>query len=771
MAEARDDALATFFTIGLTERLEPLPKLSYELLTGTLEADEEFELQSSEIEEGQRLGPKLESFPPQSLHTIKRFAQEPSIIEAVTIWKKLFILLDAADNSTHFDKLRNFFDHRVDTSQLTHSEEIEGDHPEIPKQTERRNSFFTVSRVPKHGFGFARRATFGDADKTVPRPFMGSIRRPSRRACNANDASSPSDIYELWTNFDGALRCVRFNIRLDLHNARLAPMPQFTDTTEERVPQARTFSFGRRDSIYSDPTCEDPGMHPQGASSSRSFVQRMFERGRRRSQAASSPWTSTHEDLYDESNAVAVDSDDEHMDDPSLRMRNSSATSFTARSNPSMPVPKHADLGRVEEGSAFDPNDMNSSDQDDTLPSFIYNGEDFLTLLRRGSEALLPLESLWPTGESDPMPTVLTMAMAEAFGWEGILHLCYGSGSACEQEGMYGALGRAAEMDKNRRKKYEAVLSWRQGVQMEQGSDDVEPVDTYPADDVSSLPSRHSNSDGTFASDLPRRDSQVNHTFDRVSHVFLRTWADWSLLLESINAWVSEYESVRIRHGLAHEMGQEQGQKFSALTQAQARRQTRTQPSASLEADALNGWHGFWRLPGVPDALRDCRKNGEHLGYRWARTRLLSTQVGSSMVLSTASAQFILLQLSTKPWVFQSSWELGYLDDCVFQSNLVQTRFPPPGDSVAPPIGSNESHRCIACPNPSPDGAWDALEWRVWLSTLQAGQVIVPAVSWQGWWTLLALLNGADRTDRPLDLQLRAQNEPAATLDQSSIYI
>ena len=131
MAEARDDALATFFTIGLTERLEPLPKLSYELLTGTLEADEEFELQSSEIEEGQRLGPKLESFPPQSLHTIKRFAQEPSIIEAVTIWKKLFILLDAADNSTHFDKLRNFFDHRVDTSQLTHSEEIEGDHPEI----------------------------------------------------------------------------------------------------------------------------------------------------------------------------------------------------------------------------------------------------------------------------------------------------------------------------------------------------------------------------------------------------------------------------------------------------------------------------------------------------------------------------------------------------------------------------------------------------------------------------------------------------------------
>lgn len=141
------------------------------------------------------------------------------------------------------------------------------------------------------------------------------------------------------------------------------------------------------------------------------------------------------------------------------------------------------------------------------------------------------------------------------------------------------------------------------------------------------------------------------------------------------------------------------------------------------------------------------------------------------MVLSTASAQFILQQLSTKPWVFQSSWELVYLDDCVFQSNLVQTRFPPPGDSVAPPIGSNESHRCIACPNPSPDGAWDALEWRVWLSTLQAGQVIVPAVSWQGWWTLLALLNGADRTDRPLDLQMRSQNEPAATLDQSSIYI
>ena len=75
------------------------------------------------------------------------------------------------------------------------------------------------------------------------------------------------------------------------------------------------------------------------------------------------------------------------------------------------------------------------------------------------------------------------------------------------------------------------------------------------------------------------------------------------------------------------------------------------------------------------------------------------------------------------------------------------------------------------CPYPSTSGAWDPVEWRSWLGTLQDGQVIVPTVSWQGWWTLLAVLNGADRSGREFDLQVRAPGDPVHPEEFGSIYL
>ena len=42
----------------------------------------------------------------------------------------------------------------------------------------------------------------------------------------------------------------------------------------------------------------------------------------------------------------------------------------------------------------------------------------------------------------------------------------------------------------------------------------------------------------------------------------------------------------------------------------------------------------------------------------------------------------------------------------------------------------------------------------------------------QAWWTLISVLNGADRTGRAFDLQIKAVDEPFAALDDlSSVYI
>lgn len=82
------------------------------------------------------------------------------------------------------------------------------------------------------------------------------------------------------------------------------------------------------------------------------------------------------------------------------------------------------------------------------------------------------------------------------------------------------------------------------------------------------------------------------------------------------------------------------------------------------------------------------------------------------------------------------------------------------------------SARANLCPMPIPEGAWLASSWRAWLAGVHEGQILVPAVAWQAWWTLIAILNGADRTGRSYDLQVKSFEEPFAALtDPRSVYI
>ncbi|WFD28454.1 hypothetical protein MNAN1_003465 [Malassezia nana] len=195
-------------------------------------------------------------------------------------------------------------------------------------------------------------------------------------------------------------------------------------------------------------------------------------------------------------------------------------------------------------------------------------------------------------------------------------------------------------------------------------------------------------------------------------------------------------------------------------------------PPVCVERDAFDSAHGFWRLPGIPHALRS-DSHQEHMDYRWARTRLHSSQVGTPAVMSLASMQFYFMQLSSKSWVHRGSWELAYLNHCIFHSMIAEQRFPPPGYAVALPMPSTEACQThtIQCPYPTPDGVCQALEWKQWLHSLHDGQVIQPAVSWQGWWVLISVLNGGDRSGRSYDLQLRAPGDVTEKLDPMTLYL
>ena len=146
------------------------------------------------------------------------------------------------------------------------------------------------------------------------------------------------------------------------------------------------------------------------------------------------------------------------------------------------------------------------------------------------------------------------------------------------------------------------------------------------------------------------------------------------------------------------------------------------------------------------------------------------------MTAAIVSLQYLVCQMRQQR-VRQNSWELIYLDVCVFDSNIMGTRFPPPGTHAVPPSASyqpvsGELDRRKPCPLPDAAGAWHAPQWKAWLGTLHGGDIITPVVSWQAWWTLIATLNGADRTGRWFNLQVKDPSEPYTDLqDMSSVYI
>lgn len=390
--------------------------------------------------------------------------------------------------------------------------------------------------------------------------------------------------------------------------------------------------------------------------------------------------------------------------------------------------------------SIGEPCAMDDSDDEEGLESPRHNGDELLPLLRVAVH--YSAGSAWRYGDQDPLPVILMQAWADAVGWEGIMHLCYGQHSASQTEHVYSALGRAADISLHQREKHDAVLSWLD--KMQHGDQEPKPQASW--DTTSKAP----------VASVGQR-SAPGHT---------RTWDDWQRLFSSLSSWVSEYETARVRACLAHEYGKEPA--YSTRPN-----HVHANIPPSVAQDMLQGAHGFWRLDGIPDALRQPDTQQEHMDYRWARSRLESRQIGTPLVLATAAVQFCLKQLSSASWVYRSAWELDYLDGCILQSSIMRERFPPPGESPAPSLDPANAtrDRHVPCPYPSTSGAWDPVEWRSWLGTLQDGQVIVPAVSWQGWWTLLAVLNGADRSGREFDLQVRAPGDPVHPEEFGSIYL
>ncbi|CEH17061.1 hypothetical protein CBOM_03132 [Ceraceosorus bombacis] len=276
-----------------------------------------------------------------------------------------------------------------------------------------------------------------------------------------------------------------------------------------------------------------------------------------------------------------------------------------------------------------------------------------------------------------------------------------------------------------------------------------------------------------------------------------RTWEDWLGLARSIAAWVEDYETDRVHSGLAREpVALQRSAGTAPVFQATADSGFHEPASNGHSAfgqgpaesmflpecisqDALDPKFTFRRRAGVPPALTNAESGEEHMHYRWASSRLKSKHFASAITLGTASLVHMLSQVNAADWTHRSAWELDYLEACVFHAPLVAERFGPPGTSVIPaqlsfaPTSDEERERAKSCPYPSESGAWDPNQWRAWLSGLQPGNIIVPAVSWQAWWTLISVLNGADRSGRPFDLQVKAVDEPFSAVlpEVDSVFI
>ncbi|PWN51065.1 hypothetical protein IE53DRAFT_368369 [Violaceomyces palustris] len=531
-------------------------------------------------------------------------------------------------------------------------------------------------------------------------------------------------------------------------------------------------------------------------------------------------------------------------------------------------------------------------------------------------------EAWWPCGEVDPLPVSISCALSDALGWEGILRLCYGTGSKSHVAGDYLALGRAAAMEQKNKAHEKSVLAWRSNV----ASASASPMKETERPSFSAFASE---SDKTMAvssngftpsqsedptmeagergshglppgTELGGPDSLLGpaqeglvtalRKRETLSSKDTRTWADWASLAQSIKGWVEEYETTRVRAGLAREIGvdplplresHETGmdqllaedtddtsalllsanglrvprpaelsvsplshaptltkanhgdendsdraiqvsessrsppksanplpisqnhftlsqpsyvQFGSSLTHNWTRRTSSLSLSSAgkgvvgwlgrdiplcVKKDALNRAHGFRRRAGIPEGLPVGPDGEEFADYRWSRERLRVKHFATALTIGTDSLSHYLSQLSTSSWVHRSAWELDYLEMCVFKSPLVADRFPSPGESVVPsarsyraPEDGSSIDRTKLCPFPTEDGEWDATAWKEWLSSIKEGDIIVPAVAWQAWWTLISVLNGADRSGRTYDLQVKTLDEPFEALtDLSAVYI
>lgn len=315
--------------------------------------------------------------------------------------------------------------------------------------------------------------------------------------------------------------------------------------------------------------------------------------------------------------------------------------------------------------------------------------------------------------------------------------------------------------------------------------------------------------------------SKVNHA---------RTWEHWQALFKSIKGWIDEYEKTRVRNGLAREIGLDRpvdtasnvgGQEKEDVSSITLSAPTNidiaspdtqvplivgSPPTASTEvlkmprdkvdaatlsrvlgtslsispcvlADATNRAHGFRRRAGIPEGLPLGPEDEETIDYTWSRKKLSVEHFATALTIGCDSALHYFGQLSASNWPHRSAWELDYLEMCVFKTPLVADRFPPPGEAVVPASQSyrpaeGAKDRSRVCPNPDEAGAWNPDTWKRWLISIQEGDIIVPAVAWQAWWTLISVLNGADRTGRSYDLQVKAEEEPFDALtDLNAVYL
>lgn len=695
-----DPAPEPFFTVGLAPLLEPLADLRYVSVADNNDYDSDCSLS---VGAGVRLQPEFTKYQPQTLAQVLRFASEPRTAAAAAAWARVLCAIDAADEDAHFANLRAFLDARARDA---HSENDSEQSPTAQRPLSR--AFQWLPRKSSHP----------------------QLRRPEASA--GDEHSLCPESFELGVDS----RAVHFNVRLDLHNANLAPPPRPSE-----LPTAPT---------------EDEGESRTHSAPSRrgSLIKRMLDRGSRRrssqasrSGASSRSWIANH-DPSDPAYSEAVD--DEEHEQPAL-VRRMSITSMGRSGMSGTP-----DLARVDENAP--------------------EAADILALVRSACAATYGDALELPQGDKDPLPTIIAAAFAHAFGWEGVMHLCYGTGSpVADDEGAFEQLGRTVDRDAMLREKYASVFSWRDGVQSALQSDDM--LDTPhngEEDEACSLPSHSS-----FAADVSENFSEGAGIAE---NTLQRSWSDWEEVLTSLVWWTVEYETGRVRGALAHERGCEEPVKHTPANAhvhtcagiAALRSGTVPTPSPAVVHDALNGSYGFERIPGVPTTLR--YDAGEYHDFAWARTKLRSSHIRTHMTAAIVSLQYLVCQMRQQR-VRQNSWELIYLDVCVFDSNIMGTRFPPPGTHAVPPSASyqpvsGELDRRKPCPLPDAAGAWHAPQWKAWLGTLHGGDIITPVVSWQAWWTLIATLNGADRTGRWFNLQVKDPSEPYTDLqDMSSVYI